>query len=69
MKNKKPTYATGEAKPNGSSVWTMGYTTEDNLPPIERLIWELRGAGRKLYFQRNLLFWMFVISLLIHAIR
>jgi hypothetical protein len=67
-KDKKPTHGTSAPKFNGS-VWTMSYTTEDNLPPIERLIWELRGASRALYGQRNLLFWMFAISLLAHAFR
>lgn len=69
MKNdKKPDLGTSEPKFDGPA-WTMSYTTEDNLPPLERLIWELRGNKEALYFQRNLLFWLLLLSLVIHSIR
>lgn len=51
------------------NTWKMSYTTEENLPPLERLICELQGTRENLYHQRNLLFWLFTLSMLAHAIR
>lgn len=50
-------------------AFTAKHMSEENMPPLERLILELRGTGRALYGQRTLLFWMLILSLLAHILR